>query len=168
MSGTGHIVVTLRISWPFFLSFALLKAMVAMLSKGFLITWMNLTWTPSFCSSFLIESIPSVLIKIPEAWAAFLSPITCGKYRKSNSGFVKTSLDKKFEKAWVTSQIRESAMLYLVIIISLCPFRSSPAMYKACFHSVSSLIPKYYNRAKIQAHHLSPKTLHHLPLLSMN
>ena len=93
--------------------------MVAMLSKGFLITWMNLTWTPSFCSSFLIESIPSVLIKIPEAWAAFLSPITCGKYRKSNSGFVITSLNKKFEKAWMASQISRSARSYLVVIISL-------------------------------------------------
>ena len=44
VSGTGHIVVTLRISWLFVLSFAFLRVMVAMLSKGFLITWIPLPY----------------------------------------------------------------------------------------------------------------------------
>ena len=69
----------LRCAW-FFLQSASRKAILAMLSKGLLITWMNLICTPSFSSSFFSrESLPSLWSKISEALAAILSPITCTK-----------------------------------------------------------------------------------------
>ena len=72
--------LTSRLSWIlFFLTFALRSAKVAILSKGLRTTWMNLSSVPSLRSKSRRCSLPSLWSKIVEAWAAFLSPITCEK-----------------------------------------------------------------------------------------